>query len=47
MIERTLSPEEASHDAIHIMVEKYPFLSKSKRQELGMVRKRKPKEDTG
>ncbi len=35
-----LSPEEAVEKAVHHMIEKYPFLSKVKRQELGIVRKR-------
>lgn len=40
LIEMGISPEEASRKAIHMMVMKYPQLSKARRQELGIGRKR-------
>ena len=41
-----LLPEEATEKAILQTIEKYPFLSKVKRQELGLG-KRKPKKEGG
>jgi hypothetical protein len=39
-----MAPEEAVEKAVHEMIEKYPFLSKAKKKELGLPRRRTKKE---